>query len=82
MFGTARLASISISSAPHPIPSVPYCLRTLEAIVKKARHEPENGRLDTLICADFNRYHVLWGGYHPVRAREERGEGERIVDSI
>jgi hypothetical protein len=27
-------------------------------------------------------YHVLWRGYHLVRARERKGEGDRIVDSI
>ena len=57
-------------------------LRTLEATVRKARQATENGRLEVLICGDLNRYHVLWGGYHPVRARERRGEGDRVVDFI
>jgi hypothetical protein len=57
-------------------------LQTLEATVLKAGQATEHGRLEVLICADLNRYHTLWGGYHPVRARERRGEGERIVDFI
>jgi hypothetical protein len=57
-------------------------LQTVEATIRKARQQAGTGQLEVLICADLNRYHVLWGGYHPVRARERRGEGDRIVDFV
>jgi hypothetical protein len=57
-------------------------LQTLEVTIQKARQKTGTGQLEVLICADLNRYHVLWGGHHPVRARERRGEGDRIVDFI
>ena len=34
-------------------------LRTLEAIVRKARQVIENGRLEVLIYVDLNRYYML-----------------------
>jgi hypothetical protein len=54
--------------------------QTLEATVRKAQQEARIARLKVLICADSNIYHELWGGYHPIRAKERRGEGDRIVD--
>jgi hypothetical protein len=57
-------------------------IQTLELTIKKAQREVGVVQLEILICADFNRYHVLWGGYNPIRARERRGEGDKIVDFI
>jgi hypothetical protein len=57
-------------------------LQTVEVTIRKAQQQAGTGQLEVLICADLNRYHVLWGGYHPVRARERRGEGDRIVDFV
>jgi len=55
-------------------------MQTLRTTIKAVERETESGRMDVLVCADLNRHHVLWGGYYPTRARERRGEGNRIVD--
>jgi uncharacterized protein YwlG (UPF0340 family) len=57
-------------------------LQTIEATIRKAQQQAGIGQLEVLICVDLNRYYVLWGGYHPVRARERRGKGDRIVDFV
>lgn len=55
-------------------------LTTLRVVIQKAQQETGKEQLEIMICADLNRYHVLLGGYHPVRARERRGEADTIVD--
>lgn len=55
-------------------------LTTLKMVIQKVQQETRREQLEIMVCADLNRYHVLWGGYHQVRTRERRGEADPIID--
>lgn len=47
--------------------------------VRGRAEEEARGAIDFLICADWNRYHPLWGGPGVLQQRERAKEGEQIV---
>jgi hypothetical protein len=47
--------------------------------VRGRAEEEVRGAIDILICADWNRYHPLWGGPKVLKQREIIKEGEQIV---
>lgn len=47
--------------------------------VRGKAEEEVRGAIDFLICADWNRYHPLWGGPEVLQHRERAKEGEQIV---
>lgn len=49
------------------------------AEVRGRVEEEVHGAIDFLICADWNRYHPLWGGPEVLQQRERVKEGEQIV---
>jgi hypothetical protein len=51
-------------------------LQTLEATIQKARQETGTGQLELMICADLNRYHVLWDG---TKECELANEGAKAI---
>jgi hypothetical protein len=56
-------------------------VQTLELTIQEAQREVGVVQLEILICTNFNRYHVLWGGYNPIRAWERRGEVDFIQET-
>lgn len=49
------------------------------AEVRGKAEEEARGAIDLLICADWNRYHPLWGGPEVIQQRERAKEGEQVV---
>jgi hypothetical protein len=47
--------------------------------VRRKADEEVRGAMSILICADWNRYHPLWGGPEVLQQRERVKEGEQIV---
>lgn len=47
--------------------------------VRRKADEEVRGAMNMLICADWNRYHPLWGGPEVLQQRERAKEGEQIV---
>lgn len=47
--------------------------------VRRKADEEVRGTIDFLICADWNRYHPLWGGPEVLQRSERAKEGEQIV---
>lgn len=47
--------------------------------VKTRAEERAKGKVDTIICADLNRYHPIWGGQDTLQHQERVREGGQIV---
>lgn len=47
--------------------------------VKRQAEEEVRGAVDTLICAEWNRYHPLWGGSEVLQQKGRVKGGELIV---
>ena len=47
---------------------------------RRRAEEEVRGAVNILVCADWNRYHPLWGGPEVLQQRERIKEGEQIVN--
>lgn len=47
--------------------------------VKTRAEERVKGKVDTIVCADLNRYHPIWGGLNTLQYQERVREGGQIV---
>lgn len=55
-------------------------LRMINDAYGGIRGRAQDGQVDLLLCADFNRHHVLWGGPQALREPGRMDEAEVIID--
>ncbi|KAM0708882.1 hypothetical protein Q7P35_002918 [Cladosporium inversicolor] len=57
-------------------------LRAIDTATKRAQEKIGDELLDVILCTDFNRHHVLWGGHRAQRTAYRQNEGDQIVDYV
>jgi ribonuclease HI len=57
-------------------------LSGLSEAVRTAKSEAAGEQVDVLLCTDFNRHHVLWGGVRAAYDHTRQNEGEPFVDLL
>lgn len=55
-------------------------LQAIDIATKRAQDKIGDEPLDVILCTDFNRHHVLWGGHRARRTAYRQNEGDQIVD--
>lgn len=55
-------------------------LQAIDIATKRAQDKIGDEPLDVILCTDFNRHHVLWGGHQARRTAYRQNEGDQIVD--
>jgi hypothetical protein len=55
-------------------------LQAIDTATKRAQEKIGDKPLDVILCTDFNRHYVLWGGHRARRTAYRQNEGDQIVD--
>jgi hypothetical protein len=55
-------------------------LEAIRGAIQRARSETEGRLLEVILCTDFNRHNVLWGGPQAWTDTGRRNEGQPIID--